>query len=144
MKKMQHGFTLIELVLVIAILGVLAVAALPQLFGVSLDRARSNSMKATASAVQTGLSLYASERLSNGLTVEYPTALDSVAAGTLANGAVPFFTNILQAGVTAQWVKVSDTCYVFDNDGSGAINTGDIYFEYNSTNGSYLQVTTCS
>ena len=149
--RKQRGFTLIELVLVIAILGVLAVAALPQLFGVSLETARSNAMKATAAAVQTGFSLYAAAELSEGRSETYPTTLDAVTgaaapASTLASGIAPFFTEVLQSGVSQQWLKISNTCYVFDNNGNGTAETNptDLYYEANFTDGSFLAVTTCS
>src|SRR5436309_16082204 len=91
----NFGFTLIELVLVIAILGILAVAALPSLFNISLTTAKNNSMAAVVGAVQTGLSLYAANQVSQGSAVSYPATLDSAAAGA-ASGAAPLFGTVLQ------------------------------------------------
>lgn len=139
----QLGFTLIELVLVIAILGILAVAALPSLFNVSLTSAKNNSMNATVAAVQTGLSLYAANQVASGNSVSYPAALDSVAATTAASGTNPVFGTVLQTPVSTQWYKKSTTCYVYDFDASGTITTGDTYFQYTPASGTFLQISTC-
>lgn len=154
MKQLDHrndfnlpGFTMIELALTIAILGILAVAALPYLFNISLTQARENAMKATASSIQTALTLYASDLAMNGLTITYPTALDSVAgssSGVTASATNPLFTEILHAGVSAQWLKLaSGNCYVYDFDGSLTVSTGDLYYQYNPTAGEFIQVVTC-
>lgn len=50
LKSNNRGFTLIELVLVIVILGVLAVSALPNIFNISLTTARTNSRDAVVGA----------------------------------------------------------------------------------------------
>src|SRR5438445_6834903 len=90
----QFGFTLIELVLVIAILGILAVAALPSLFNISLNSAKNNAMAAVVGAVQTGISLYAANGVATGGGVTYPVTLDGAAAGA-ASGAAPLFGTVL-------------------------------------------------
>ena len=52
----QRGFTLIELVVVIIILGILAVTALPKFLNVSQD-AQISSVKATGGAFKSGINL---------------------------------------------------------------------------------------
>jgi prepilin-type N-terminal cleavage/methylation domain-containing protein len=150
MRVKNQGFTLVELVLVIAILGILSVMALPSMFNISLTTARTNSMNAVAAAVKTGIALYAVNQLAQGHTLTYPAVLGTAVgapapAGTLASGATPLFNGVLQNGVTSQWIKLaSGTCYVYDRDGSGNVSSGDIYFQYTPATGQFLQVTTCS
>lgn len=146
-KKSESGFTLIELVLVIAILGVLAVAALPNFFNISLTTARDNAMKATVGSITAGISLYGSNQLAQGNALSFPATLDSAAANTTASGTTPLFGTVLQGGVTAQWFKISGTCYAYDTNGNGTLDSGtDTYFQYNSSAnaGTFTQVATCT
>jgi prepilin-type N-terminal cleavage/methylation domain-containing protein len=139
------GFTLIELVLVIAVLGILAVTAMPTMFDISLTNARTNAMNATAGAVRTGLSLYAANQVAQGLAASYPNPLDAAADGSIASGAAPLFSAVLITGVTAQWIKVSATCYAFDMNGNNTLDAGtDTYFQYDSSTGTFNQIATCS
>lgn len=140
------GFTLIELVLVIAVLGILAVVAMPSLFDISLNTARTNSMNATAGAVRTGLSLYASTLVSQGQAASYPNPLDAAADGAPATGTSPLFSSVLMTGVTGQWFKISATCYAFDSNGNNALDAGtvDTYFQYDNTLGTFNQISSCS
>jgi prepilin-type N-terminal cleavage/methylation domain-containing protein len=145
--KALYAFTLIELVLVIAVLGILAVVALPTFFNVSLTSARSNSMNATVGAVQAGLSLYGANQIAAGSALTFPALLETtdLADGTAATNLAPLFNNVLQNGMSAQWFKIDDDCYAYDTNGNGALNngTGDTEFKYTAASGTFLQVADC-
>lgn len=113
--KNKKGFTLIELVLVITILGILAVAALPSFIDVSTN-ARQSSRDGVVGAVRSGIGLFrANDLVVNGPPGAYPATLDAAAAGVAAPSNL-IFTNILQQGVAdGAWTKNSATEYVFDD-----------------------------
>lgn len=133
---MKKGFTLIELILVITILGILAVAALPRFIDVSTE-AEQASRDGVVGAVRAGVALFrADDLVTNGPPGNYPAALDAVAADTDCSPANPCFGTVLTNGVTdSSWHKVSDTSYTF-NDG-----TTTFTYTYSTANGTFTSPT---
>lgn len=87
LKNEQNGFTLVELVIAVSLVGILAVVALPKLTGVS-DDARQASLEGVASAISSASTRnYAKRSANNG----HGTAvtLCSHAVTLLEGGTVP-------------------------------------------------------
>ncbi|EKD50160.1 MAG: hypothetical protein ACD_62C00626G0005 [uncultured bacterium] len=126
---MNHrGFTLIELILVIAILGILAVSAMPKIFSLT------NEAKIAASAgvvgnVIAGITLYGAKQMASTGTESYPATLDGASPGwcTATNLC---FTNVVKDGVAHYWTKNDAAIHYTDP-------TGQTY-EYSSIDGTFL------
>lgn len=134
----NKGFTLIELILVITILGILATAALPSFINVSAN-ARQASMAGVVGAVRSGISLFRSNDLVvNGPPGNYPTNLDAVTtAGAAASTSAPFFTAVLQQGVSDDtWVKGTGQDQYTFSDG-----TTTFTYDYVSAAGTFTSTT---
>lgn len=125
----RKGFTLIELILVIAILGILAVAALPKFIDISGSAERA-SRDGVVGAVRSGIALYrANDMVTNGGNGVYPTTLD---ANADAGNCATCFSSILSSSVAdTSWRRVTSTSYTF-NDGS-TVTT----YTYNTVNGTF-------
>ena len=110
----RRGFTLIELILVIAILGILAISALPKFLDLSTE-AEKSARDGVVGAVRAGIALYrANDMVTNGGTGSYPATLDGEANAACTN----CFRTILSNGIgDASWTRVDDTHYSF-NDGT--------------------------
>ena len=112
MKRFKNGFTIIELVFVIVVLGILASVAIPKLSGVVED-ANFASAKATISSLRTAINTERQRTLLQGNTA-YPEILDDASTGTheeLFDGNST--VHILQYPVyskttTGGWMKTSD------------------------------------
>lgn len=132
MKK-QKGFTLIELVMVIVILGILAAVAVPQ-FGDLTDKAQNAATLGIVGGVKSGISLKYAVNIANGITSAdaWPDSLDNAAAGSQCGPTNAFFDLVLaQGGIKeTDWSKgTPSTKYIAPN--------GSTYV-YTNTSGEFV------
>ena len=73
-RKIRHGFTLIELMVVVCILGVLAALAIPAFIGYMRRARTSEAVQTISSIYASAAALYASERATRGIYSSVVTA----------------------------------------------------------------------
>lgn len=98
----EKGFTLIELIMVIVLLGLLAVVAIPKYFDLQTN-AQEAAEKGVVGGVRSGIYTIHANNLANNVTPEYPATLDANADGAC----VTCFSTVLdQGGINdANWTK---------------------------------------
>jgi len=124
----RRGFTFIELILLIAVVGILAVVALPKFLNLSGD-ADEAARDGVASAVRSGIALYrANEVATRGGAGIYPPSLDSDSGCC--------FTAVLTSPVGADegWKRVNRSAYRH-------VPTDTSYI-YNPVDGTFAQTMT--
>ncbi|MEM7096771.1 MAG: type II secretion system protein [Pseudomonadota bacterium] len=109
----QSGFTIVELVVVIILLGILAATALPRFVDLD-DEANAAAFEGVVGGLQTGVALYHAQWLANNKpaastqiaefgnlrtnTNGYPVATDNVSVITDDGDCAAIFSNLLQGG----------------------------------------------
>ena len=122
-KKLNEGFTLIELVIIMVILGILAAVAVPRL-GSTIDSSQEAAEEAVIGSFRSAVELWAMERLAEDGNKYYPSdpfdALDDKTGNTLKN---------MDNNGYNYWGYYMNQITHYRNDG------GSRYWSYNSSTG---------
>jgi MSHA pilin protein MshA len=123
MKNQQSGFTLIELIMVIVILGILAAFALPKFADLSTD-AKKASLSGLAGSLKSAAAIARSSQLAKSATLGTSVSLDGTAV-SMVNG----YPQAVAAGISGAVGVVSGVDYT----ATGGAATGGATITYQLT-----------
>lgn len=151
--KLREGFTLLELILVIVIIGVLSTVAIPK-FGNLIDNSKISSELSTASSVQSAIDATHGEWIVNSCEFRWGNDQNSSLLNTngypdaddMGESANPF-KNLLKNSDNGDWLRNDSytpsryygpaTNHKTKNRNIPHKPEGDDYWEYNSTAGTF-------
>jgi len=115
-KDFKNGFTLIELVIIMVILGVLAAVAIPRI-GNTIDSSEVSAEEAVIGSLRSALEVYAMDQVVMNSNKSYPPnpfdALDSKSRNELLSGSWSYSGSVIfhvrNDGTTTQWLYEQDT-----------------------------------
>lgn len=119
----QAGFTLVELILVIAILGILAVSVAPT-FSNLLANSATTGGRGAAGKIQSAINMQYSERALNNTTPFWVAVLDAAGNGVCST-ANPCFGGVVQPITSGGWSRTNATTYQYSNSGISQTFTYD-------------------
>ena len=115
-KDFRNGFTLIELVIIMVILGVLAAVAIPRI-GNTIDSSEVSAEEAVIGSLRSALEVYAMDQVVMNSSKSYPPnpfdALDSKSRNELLGSSWSYSGSVIfhnrNDGTTSQWLYEQDT-----------------------------------